>query len=86
MGDARYVASGWRHLWRRWLGWFPVQWCMVCHAGYWGGLPRRGWRAWVADYCSSICARADEADWDINEGDAQVVDRTRGGTNSCAWR
>ncbi len=26
--------------WRRYAGWFPVQFCMTCGKWYWGGLPR----------------------------------------------
>lgn len=37
-----------RYLWRKWMGWCPVQWCMVCGRPYWGGLPR--WTiTWVSN-------------------------------------
>lgn len=30
----------WKYYWRRYLGWFPVQFCMVCGHWYWGGFPQ----------------------------------------------
>lgn len=43
-----HTITGWRYAWRHYLGWFPVQFCMVCGKPYWGGLPR--WtRTWVSD-------------------------------------
>lgn len=59
--------SRWHYLWRRYLGWFPVQFCMVCGRAYWGGLPCPsimeiragrfwGWLPWWKDYCSKRCA------------------------------
>jgi hypothetical protein len=51
-----YQATGWRYYWRRYLGWFPVQFCMVCGRAYWGGLPRLHWRPWMMDSCSNKCA------------------------------
>lgn len=60
----------WRYLYRRYLGWLPVQFCMVCGRAYWGGFPcfewdRRTkrpictWAAWMMDYCTSECAQED---------------------------
>lgn len=50
-----------KYLWRRYLGWFPVQFCMVCGRWYWGGFPQLAWPlrwqwlpAWN-DYCSRRC-------------------------------
>jgi len=60
---------GWRYYYRRYLGWLPVQFCMVCGRPYWGGWPRweihqgkiiNTWQAWMMDYCSTRCA-----EWDI---------------------
>lgn len=48
-------VTGWRYYWRRYLGWFPFQPCMVCGRWYWGGLPWRGWQACYQDYCSRAC-------------------------------
>lgn len=28
------------YYYRRYLGWLPVQFCMMCSKPYWGGLPR----------------------------------------------
>lgn len=50
---------GWRYFWRRYVGWFPIQFCMICGHWYWGGLPCPGWRPWMADYCSRACADED---------------------------
>lgn len=30
----------WRYYWRRYIGWIPLQWCMMCGRPYWGGWPR----------------------------------------------
>lgn len=38
------MITGWRYYWRRYLGWFPVQFCMVCGKPYWGGLPKFEWQ------------------------------------------
>lgn len=35
-----YTVSGWRHFYRYYLGWIPVQFCMVCGGAHWAGLPR----------------------------------------------
>lgn len=35
-----HTAEGFHYYWRRYLGWMPVQKCMVCGKWYWGGLPR----------------------------------------------
>ncbi len=35
-----FTVSGWRYHYRRYLGFMPVQWCMVCGRAYWGGFPR----------------------------------------------
>lgn len=62
------MITGWRYYWRRYLGWLPLQWCMVCGDPYWGGFPRwsieRGrirfqWQACWADYCSHKCCDED---------------------------
>lgn len=64
------MIDGWRHWYRCWCGWFPVQFCMVCGKPYWGGFPRIGrwygkgrirftWLAWWKDYCSRACADED---------------------------
>jgi len=42
------MIAGWRYYWRRYLGFVPVQFCMVCSRPYWGGLPRFS-REWVSD-------------------------------------
>lgn len=55
------MITGWRYYWRRYLGWLPVQFCMVCGRWYWGGLPRPGWMPWWTDYCSRKCADEDIA-------------------------
>lgn len=58
------------YLYRRYFGWLPVQFCMVCGKSYWGGFPQWEWRegrivnvwqAWMMDYCSTECC---EFDWD----------------------
>ncbi len=65
--------NGWKYFWRRYFGWFPIQFCMVCGKWYWGGLPRFGWdiafdetrrfrclwAAWMQDYCCRACADED---------------------------
>lgn len=64
------MVSGWRYYWRRYLGWFPVQFCVICGRPYWGGFPypsldqiRAGhfwqWIPWWSDYCSQRCAEDD---------------------------
>jgi uncharacterized membrane protein len=62
------MISGWRYYYRFWLGWLPIQFCMVCGKPYWGGWPVfriEGlkfyvvWLAWYADYCSQECADED---------------------------
>ena len=52
------MLSGWRYWYRRYLGWFPIQFCMICGGWYWGGLPTLVWQAWMQDYCSRKCADA----------------------------
>lgn len=59
-----HFTTGWRYYWRRYLGWFPIQFCMVCGKWYWGGLPeiearKVVWLAWWKDYCSTKCADED---------------------------
>jgi hypothetical protein len=49
------VLTGWRYLWRRYLGWVPLQFCVVCGSPYWGGIPWRGWQPCYMDYCSRMC-------------------------------
>jgi hypothetical protein len=65
------TLTGWKGFWRRWLGWMPVQFCMVCGKAYWGGWPQWEWRdgrltniwqAWFMDYCSTKCCEQDWAD------------------------
>jgi len=34
------MITGWRYWYRRYFGWIPIQFCMVCGKWYWGGLPR----------------------------------------------
>lgn len=34
------ILRDWRYWYRRYLGWLPVQFCMVCGSPYWGGFPR----------------------------------------------
>lgn len=64
------MVSGWRYYWRRYLGWLPVQFCVICGRPYWGGFPypsldqiRAGhfwqWLPWWSDYCSQRCAEDD---------------------------
>jgi hypothetical protein len=53
------MITGWHYYWRRYLGWFPVQFCMMCGKWYWGGLPWGGWRAYMKDFCSRDCADED---------------------------
>lgn len=65
---------GWRYCHRRWCGWFPVQFCVVCGRAYWGGWPSAWltrspfsrwrfrvdiWQPWMIDYCSPACCRLD---------------------------
>ena len=63
-----HTVSGWRYYYRRYLGWLPVQFCMVCGRAYWGGWPewefdgwkiRLVWLAWWKDYCSQKCCDED---------------------------
>lgn len=58
------MIERYKYFHRRWLGWFPIQFCMVCGKPYWGGLLRWWWiggrirltsLAWWQDYCSSEC-------------------------------
>ena len=54
--------------WRRYFGWFPIQFCVMCNCPYWGGLPKpewlfgaeRQWMPWWSDYCSQSCCHADQ--------------------------
>ena len=48
-------AGGFKYYWRRYLGWFPWQPCLVCQHWYWGGLPFKGWQACYQEYCSKDC-------------------------------
>ena len=52
--------------WRHWLGWLPVQSCLMCGKWFWAGLPWFGirdlqWQWWPAwsDYCSKGCCDED---------------------------
>lgn len=54
--------SHWLYIkyWRRYLGWCPLQFCMVCGAAHWAGMPRfsrlsLGWMPWWKEYCSVEC-------------------------------
>ncbi len=38
------ARRSWKLWWRTWLGWVPLQWCMVCGRPYWGGFPRPAFR------------------------------------------
>lgn len=69
------MTERFKYFWRRYLGWMPIQFCMVCGKPYWGGLPRWGWvddffgfesrsfrmtwAAWMQDYCSQECHDVD---------------------------
>lgn len=59
-----HKATGWKFYWRRYLGWFPIQFCMVCGKPYWGGFPQFRfekwkivciWMPWWMDFCSTEC-------------------------------
>lgn len=39
-----FTAQGWKYYYQRYLGWFPIQFCMVCSKPYWGGFPTWGVR------------------------------------------
>lgn len=48
--------DGWRYWFRRYLGWFPLQPCILCRRWYWGGFPwPPGWQASYVEYCSKKC-------------------------------
>jgi hypothetical protein len=51
----------WRYYWRRYFGWFPIQFCMTCGGWYWGGLPWIGltWIPSWKEYCSKKCSDAE---------------------------
>lgn len=57
----------WHYLYRRFLGFLPIQFCMVCSKPYWAGFPgcwnRHAWRFdWMpsmSDYCSRACCDED---------------------------
>lgn len=60
--------TGWKYYYRRYLGWFPVQFCVVCGRPYWGGFPEMEiylgrlvskWQAWMMEYCSLECCEKD---------------------------
>lgn len=53
------MITGWRYYWRRYLGWFPIQFCAICGKPYWGGLPSVDWMPSWMDYCSRDCADED---------------------------
>jgi hypothetical protein len=64
------MITGWRYLWRKYLGWLPIQFCMVCGGWYWGGFPRFNftaprvqWMPWWQDYCSKECHDIDVEFW-----------------------
>lgn len=50
--------TGWRAWWRRYLGWFPVQWCMTCGRAFWGGYP------FLEEYCSHRCVQDPVRGWE----------------------
>lgn len=54
------MVRGWRYHWRRYLGWFPIQFCLACNRPYYGGLPRQGWQPWYQEYCRRECYEAAE--------------------------
>lgn len=66
-----HTVDGWRYWYRRYLGWLPVQFCMVCGKPYWGGFPYPSkwltwpwkwtlqWQASWMDYCSRKCCNED---------------------------
>jgi hypothetical protein len=61
------MISRWHYLYRRYLGWLPVQFCMICERAYWAGFPdcwnwqtwRFDWMPWMQDYCCKKCADED---------------------------
>lgn len=60
----------WHYLFRRYLGFLPWQFCMVCGRAYWAGFPgcwnwstwRFDWMPSMSDYCSKACCD-EELDW-----------------------
>jgi hypothetical protein len=46
--------------WQGHLDWFPFQPCLACGKWFWGGLPRKGWRAAFMTYCSKASHEACE--------------------------
>ena len=56
------IVTGWRYWYRRYLGWFPIQPCLICRRWYWGGLPFSGWQASMKEFCSKKCYD-DGGDW-----------------------
>ena len=60
------LSEAFYYRWRKYFGWMPVQFCVLCGKPYWGGFPRyyftkpRGWFwPWMQDYCSKECADED---------------------------
>ena len=53
------MITDWQYYWRRYFGWVPIQFCMVCHRPYWGGFPTFTWQPWYQEYCSKECANED---------------------------
>lgn len=56
----------WHYRWRRYMGWFPIQFCMICGERYWAGFPQWDfrhwcwqWLPWWGDYCSKECCDED---------------------------
>ena len=44
--------TGWRYYCRRYLGFLPGQFCVICGRWYWGGLPWFDWMPWYQeDFC-----------------------------------
>lgn len=51
------------YLYRRYFGWFPIQFCIWCGKPYWGGWPMFDmgqcvWLAWMKEFCSKQCSEA----------------------------
>ena len=53
------VGAGIIWWWRRRLGWFPIQPCLMCGRFFWAGMPRRKWTPDMEEFCSRQCADDD---------------------------
>lgn len=71
--------TGWKLLWHRYFGLFPIQFCIWCGKWYWSGFPypslyqiRHGrfwqWKPCWKDYCSEKCSDYDS----YEEGNAEL--------------